>query len=280
MEGNSQAAGESQVAEDPSQSVNEAQQDFVEQEASQPSDGESAQEQKKQEQVEEMISKREFNRAQERSRKLEKQLSALEGPQAIHSWIQNDPVRAKMIIDLMAGKSQQIQSQEPQSDPYAEYDPLAAEAFRTTKENAEQIRQMREFFQQQTQQQEEAQVRQLQERADALFYEKIKATPYFNKETGEALSPEINAVFDGLGAYFLTQVAKDPTRPTNEEVGKIAEMTINMLKSVERLNLQKLSKDSRQGIPQTGSRSGMSAHQTKAPQTSRDRVNAFMNLAT
>jgi len=205
---------------------------------------------------EQMIAKADFdkrvaNMRAEYERKKQQEIQKIQeqfkGAHALEQWVRSDPKRQQYMLKLLNGEINPFQDQ-PQQDPYADFDPVVAEQFR----KMDQLAQWHHKMDQMIQQQEQQAIQEAQQTAQTT-YEKMLASDGFLDKEGNLADPEFGQMHYHAMRSALMEVAQDPNRPTGQEVEQAYKLVNAGLKYAERNGVKKLTNNK---PPPTGSREG------------------------
>lgn len=199
-------------------------------------------------------------------REIQEQQRQYEGAIKLHNWINADPKKAQILLDLMNGKMPMAQNEPEAKDPYAEYDPDIAEKFRKLDQLEQwklQQEQEREAFAKQSEINH-------QQTIDQQYDQMLIADGYLKKD-GTAVDENLVDVISLATKAYLDSNSKNPSMPTQQELQAAYKVVKQSIAYVEKATLKRSATPA--AVPATGSRSGMPVSQgNPAPSSDAERV--------
>jgi hypothetical protein len=187
-----------------------------------------------------------------------------DGAIKLHNWINGDPKKAQILLDLMNGKA--TANAEPEKDPYADYDPDIAEKFR-------KLDQLEQWKLQQEQEREQsfksAEINH-QQTIDQQ-YDQLLIADGFLKKDGSPVDESLVDIVSLATKAYLDSIAKNPSMPTQNELQAAYKVVKQSMAYVEKTTLKRSATPA--SVPATGSRSGMPVSQpSQGANTDQERV--------
>jgi len=239
----------------------------------------------------EMISKAEYEervnnlraelgrKSQREVQQYKQQVEAAKDAIAFDNWLRTQP--REKVLELqnwIQGKplaGQQTQPQVEQEDPFKEFDPIAAEQFRTVKELKawqQEMVQLLEQSKQEQQQQQQAALIEHQDSIDDKFKEWLTKDGFLTKD-GKPVDAEAIEAAEVATLGMLVRIAKNPEMPTEAEAKRAYELASKGFSFSNKRALRNVTKPN---VPHSGSRTGALPSQ-KPEQSQQARIGRIIN---
>lgn len=220
----------------------------------------------------EFVSKLEFNKAKEAERKLQKQLRGLQETLSqsqegikFYKALQQDPVKMQKVAQILFEEEQKAQANG--EDPYAAYDPDVAERFR----KLDALEKWKENLEKKEQERGQQSIQDNRNSLDKHFDKKLISEGILKADgTGDT---QTAAMLGKLTLATLVEIAKDPYKPTADELDEAYDQVLSNLPPSWK---QTIKKTQAPNVPASGSRSGIPAVKG-GKQSKEDRIADIVN---
>lgn len=182
--------------------------------------------------------------------------------------------------DLIRGGNTPPQNQTPEQDPYAEFDPVAAENFRTVQELKQwklQLEQKIQEQQQQTIQRQQEEERKAQVEAQGNVdeeYLKLLKKDGFVDSSGHFVDENYADLINFSVLSKLIKIAKDPYKPSRSELDRAYTDVMQGLTFAEKRGLKKAVKTT---VPLSGSNKG-ALPKKSGPRSEEERLSEMVQM--